>query len=259
MKKYKLIKQYLGCPYELNQEIDTDFIWVNSEKIYLKDYPENWEEVVEKDYEILSFSQNNKNSYWKLDSQLKETFCLVDGRHHLLSLNEMLKEESYNIHSVKRLSDGEVFTVGDKLKAGIYQHKINGFIINKKGQLMMEYLFPDKYYNQLSTLQHIKKPLFTTEDGVDVFEGDNVHWVCDEFTYFYTKNVDETHCNLINSSKKGVFKIFPTKEAAEEYILMNKPCLSINDVFKVYPKFKKKSHLLTNHAEKLISLAKSKL
>lgn len=149
----------------------------------------------------------------------------------------------------------EIFTIGDKTNNGT----ISKFVIDSNGMRVFFAEKPKNYHVSLNSISHIKTPLFSTEDGVDVFEGDNVHWVCDEFTYFYTKNVDETHCNLINSSKKGVFKIFPTKEAAEEYILMNKPCLSINDVFKVYPKFKKKSHLLTNHAEKLISLAKSKL
>lgn len=51
MKKYKLIKEYPGSPglgYITSSE--------NLIRLY-REYPEFWEEIVEKDYEILSWRQ----------------------------------------------------------------------------------------------------------------------------------------------------------------------------------------------------------
>jgi len=108
----------------------------------------------------------------------------------------------------------------------------------------------------LSDLSKVKKPLFTTEDGVDIFEGDTYWWVT-KLTYW---------CNFTNNVKISFYHdtekywYFSTKEAAEEYILMNKPCLSLNDVFKVYPKLKRSSNnIWTKHALELKELVKSKL
>ena len=70
-KKYKLIKEYPGSP-ELGI--------IAEERYVMKDQPEYWEEVVEKDYEIL--------------------------------ISRVVPQE---ILSVKRLSDGEVFTIGDEV------------------------------------------------------------------------------------------------------------------------------------------------
>jgi hypothetical protein len=80
----------------------------------------------------------------------------------------------------------------------------------------------------------IATPLFTTEDGVDIYEGD---------TYFGCgKWPDGSPSGCIKDSvatdtrldrKYGwnkTFKCFSTKEAAEEYVLMNKPVLSLNDL-----------------------------
>ena len=91
--KYKLIKKYPG-----SDSVGTIVTGYGKDGWYSKgpggktyDWtlivynPEYWEEVVEKDYEILKT-------------------CPIEGI----------------IYSVKRLSDGEVFTVGDRIK--VYQH-----------------------------------------------------------------------------------------------------------------------------------------
>ena len=67
--------------------------------------------------------------------------------------------------------------------------------------------------------------MFCTEDGVDVFKGDK----------FYICKLHDWKLIPCSASKNATFSIdkskkFSTKEAAEEYILMNKPCLSINDI-----------------------------
>jgi hypothetical protein len=72
----------------------------------------------------------------------------------------------------------------------------------------------------------IEKPLFTTEDGVDVFEKQEVFELINN-----TKIFRITFLKCTSMTGKNSRKYFSTKEKAENYILMNKPCLSLNDVF----------------------------
>lgn len=74
----------------------------------------------------------------------------------------------------------------------------------------------------------VPKFIMKSEDGVDMYEGDNVHWSINdahdagsqEWRYLYGTNINEGHINL---SGKG-FKVFSTKEAAKAWIKeQNKP------------------------------------
>ena len=70
-------------------------LWISREEV--ENNPEFWEEVV--DYEIL---------------ELKSPFGPIPVRtHKMLNNFSKYRERGYEIKSIKRLSDGEVFTVGD--------------------------------------------------------------------------------------------------------------------------------------------------
>lgn len=185
----------------------------------------DWEEIVEKDYEILSFRHKGSNYIWKKDSQLKGLFCLVDGKIPFTSLEEINKyPKVYEIHSIKRLSDGEVFTIGDKIQSKyfipyneirtIQRFKIISNTINVE---------QDEGITNLNDIKKVKKPLFTTEDGEEIFEEDRFYFVSKDFKCFETMA-------SIRTIQNPDLLFFSSKEAAEEYILMNKPCLSINDI-----------------------------
>jgi len=77
-----------------------------------------------------------------------------------------------------------------------------------------------------------KKPvLFTTEDGVDIEQGNpNDIWrvFITPSSYEAWKPIQMGIPQYINSKDE---KYFYYKKSAEEYILMNKPCLSIADVY----------------------------
>lgn len=164
------------------------------------------EEVVEKDYEILLY----QNIHTRVKCKPKESY------------NPTL----FKIHSIKRLSDGEIFTVGRKVQQP--NCKSNTFTItefkldcNNKKMLAIG----NNGGICINKIEHYKQPLFTTEDGVDIFEGDS-----------YCKVNNQSDYSLVtgfiaygaHNNYRGLK--FSTKEAAEEYILMNKPCLSINDI-----------------------------
>jgi hypothetical protein len=123
MKHYKLIKKYPGSP-ELGTIVNEN----SSHNLYKLciDEPEFWQEIVQKDYEILLYYNQNQ------------------------------------IKSIKRLSDGEIFTVGDRYKTTDYKEiKTIGSMDISLGKLMIR---PLEYgYSELSEIQHVKQPLFTTE------------------------------------------------------------------------------------------------
>lgn len=106
-------------------------------------------------------------------------------------------------------------------------------------------------------LNHFKeskkpKPLFITDDDIPAYE-DEVVWVVNtSFAKFHRivgKDVWRT-----KDPTMEVFKFYSTKEKAEEYILMNKPILSLIEVGGIL------SGNITPHiAEELKKLVKSKL
>ena len=80
----------------------------------------------------------------------------------------------------------------------------------------------------LKNLIKIKTSLFTTEDGIEIFKGD-------EYCYFrfhsWTYDMviaNEDFYSQDKLSTNGLY--FSTKEKADKYILINKPCLSVEDV-----------------------------
>ena len=68
--------------------------------------------------------------------------------------------------------------------------------------------------------------LFITEDNVELFGGESVYGVTDNFQLCYTSIATKENV-------QGV-RAFAKKENAEEYILMNKPLLSLNDLLSVW-------------------------
>ena len=75
-----------------------------------------------------------------------------------------------------------------------------------------------------------KEPILTTEDNKDIFEGDDYYYIDKEkLNIIYVESADKN----FDSKKEGLLD-FKYKENAEEYILMNKPLLSLNDLLSVW-------------------------
>ena len=186
---------------------------------------------IKKDYEILSLSFTNNFCYLQKNGEYA-----YRNTPNITSTLKVCLSVGWKIHSVKRIFDGEIFTIGDKTNFGL----ISKIVINNNS---LSFYFEQKScgYN-LQTL--IKwKPLFTTEDGVDIFEDDKV--------YFVNKIGDVFHTNHLKIKKyQSHLLYFSTKEKAEEYILLNKPCLSYGDV---------QEYLKVKDCNKVLDLAQSKI
>ena len=223
--KYKLINYY---PPYTKKDIGK-IVWFGLNNLLgPENYPEFWEKVVEKDYEILS--------YITINSEII--------KYQDLDINDDCNCDKYlKIHSIKRLSDGEIFTIGDKIN-------FNNMGIGKLLEIDFERAPIDKgkgilcFVNDNKTLGDwwninqlsISRSLFTTEDGVDIFKSDTFYYV--KFTQYDNtmgKPFEVVKGNHPTFEYEPQYeKYFSTKEKAEEYILLNKPCLSINDVAKVF-------------------------
>lgn len=233
--KYKLIKTYPGSPklgtvvvYQnnLNQYIRKDIFSINNyKKDLVEDNPEFWEEVIDKNYEVISYMSKGNILYPK--GAVVDAIMLVN----LYCVDSSL----FYVNSVRRLSDGEVFTLGDRVKYKDNGHvgscNIGKFYLNDQGDCVVH---GEKGYKEFSENINliekvIEKPLFKTEDGFDIFKGDK----------YYVPHINGENRELsgkcleliaVNSKYCNVFSRFSTKEKAEDYITMNKPCLSLKDI-----------------------------
>lgn len=139
--------------------------------------------------------------------------------------NYWMNDKDASIHSVKRLSDGEVFKVGDVVGA---KHKANVTIklFNIVKEKMMVECGDDYCDLYWLTKMVSGEPLFITFDGKELFNAnDRCWWLRVEDWEIGIQPY--VHKELSNDKH---FKYFSTEEAAKTYCFMNKPCLSLVEV-----------------------------
>ncbi len=135
-----------------------------------------------------------------------------------------------NLSYVEKL-DIEQYCKQDGIKIGVrpleeIRNEMRTSILDQMKELKDKHDKLEKQKTQpVSTIKEDSSSvLFVTEDGVNVFENDK---------YWYVINHTPVEVlafpNCTYGDKDNV-KYFSTKDAAEEYVLMNKPQLSIQDV-----------------------------
>lgn len=165
-----------------------------------------------KDYEVISYIK---------DGSIQKTGIIRYS---------VFENALWDIHSVKLLRTSEIFTLGDicKKKDMVDGYPIKYFTVpntDSKG-LWVRCENENKlgFGDWLSNIEKVKakEKLFTTEDGVDIFKGDIYWFVTNMFDVLYEDSATE-YISIGNIR-------FSTREKAREYVLMNKPCLSVNDI-----------------------------
>lgn len=142
-----------------------------------------------------------------------------------------IKLGGLQIHSVRRLSDDWTVSLKDKVKT------VSGKIgtiqaINADGHI----LFSDiTGLEHITTIQKLPQPILTTSDGVEIYNWKDFQPAI-VFPDFSIK-INATGDYWV-SAKAGYpnSKIFSTRQVAEEYILNNRPLLSLNDVKEAWNK-----------------------
>lgn len=79
-----------------------------------------------------------------------------------------------------------------------------------------------------------RHPLLITHDGVELFEGDSVWGFYTGFGYIF-EQID------LKRAKEEQWLKFSSREKAEDYIILNKPVLSINDLKNIRSDFPESS------------------
>jgi len=209
-------------------------------------------------FEILSYYAKNISGkgddyvdptyIWKEKSPGKwARFCDGSFVTTPFTQTELNNHKGYGIHSVKRLSDGEVFTIGDKCNIEIvngYRNPIIKIELTKNGTSghLEQYRNKETIKITLETnsgkswgpfefdcIQKSKIPLLTTEDGVEIFKGGEFWEVFSNYSNIAKVNSDCIETFLFNSSTR---KAFSTKEKAQEFVENNKKKYSLNDIEK---------------------------
>lgn len=155
----------------------------------------------------------------------------------------------------------EIFTIGDKTNNGT----ISKFELDSNGIRVFFEEKPKNHHVSLNSLSKVQQKLFRTEDGVDIFEGDTYWYVqTDENNgksfpaakahfIWEVRSTSLKNNDILDLTNTNI-KRFSTKSLAEEYNLMNKPCLSINDIQNTLAN----SNYSTNLKNRLKELVKSK-
>lgn len=153
-----------------------------------QEYPEGMREA--KEWEIVEFHNYTRMSDGR--------FALSDEpKYHRFTAEYLLLSDAH-IHSVRRLSDGEVFTVVDNTVDG----PIEAFDL-RGSRMYVQYR--SAIWGKLSDAA--KAPSFTTADGVEVLEGYNIWYMNPEDGPVPTWCKAEKGLNWDNH--------YSTKEAAE--------------------------------------------
>lgn len=188
-----------------------------------------------KDWEIISYY--HEGWIYKKNS-MGEFIAPFNAPVHLLILHP---DNMKIIHSVRRISDGEVFELHkvyyDEMDRNI--KPIKKFFV--KDSVMYAQFDEGRGSNDgclgVNSLKkqpkEQPKPLFTTDGGVIYYEGEKK-----EIWGVYTNDGynsvgawhPESHPGYYPRLKSYYTNFFSTREAAEEWVLMNKPCLSVNDI-----------------------------
>lgn len=215
MKEYKLVKWYPSLPKDWKERMIvgtgdrhcsyspcagnyTDKLIESSE---VEKNPEYWEEV--KDYEILSFISDN--------GTIQTCFNIKYDYPYLLT--------HWKIHSAKRLSDCRVYTLGDKFRGDKIINKIERYD-NTLRVMVDEYNW--------TKINSIRDVLFTTEDGVEIYEKTKVWYLKKDFSTDIMTWESFNNQTIINDKN---YIYFSSKEKAQEYVDLYKPKYSHNDIY----------------------------
>jgi len=234
MKKYKLIKTYPGSPKlgSIAYNDNTKFFQVDiarecklnipkyTRTLFGQDVENNseyWEEIIEKDYEILSFENKDENSG-----------CWSPLFHPLY----------HTIISIRRISDNKIFTIGDKVRISKLQNN-GSFIIDEfyfdcnNDKLLCNGKYTGNGHVSITKIEKSKQPLFQTIDGIDIFDGDDIWYLPNNNNKF--KCINNVKATKLSAHISHLY--FFSKEAAEDYTLKNKPCLNFNDIINYFNKW----------------------
>ena len=251
MEKYKLIKAYPG-----SLEVGTEVVWGSHglsgdcyqakvkagifrfSKDTIEKNPEFWQKVPKPEFQILNFTYGSVPGLISYEVTSNESIFQPRGLC-VQRTAEQLLEEGHKIHSVKRLSDGLVITVGDTVvtKNVLTTEVVTGFRFNDGKTAFKQGLWVTIKNGgmHLERIKEVRKPILVTEDGVPVYSyNSRQHWVIDG-SYEYALGLCRENVKLLQNNPES-FKVFSSELAAREYVRKNTPLFITEDGVKIFEK-----------------------
>lgn len=172
-----------------------------------------------KDWEILEFRNAEGAKMRRIPGCSGFQFRIEgDERELVYPLNEMIGDKDWPIHSVRRLSDNKTWTIKDKCRVDGKTLSIDGFCLVEDGMFVDVGLITTP---PLSALDLIRKPLFTTSDGVGIEEGAEVWELANGHISKLTFYKNETYSGELYSSEEAAKKacklLFLSADGVEVY------------------------------------------
>ena len=186
----------------------------------------DWELVKEEKYIVVRYKDSAGNEYYRKGNGKFTINLQYEYEEDKLINRDLL------IQTIRRVSDNVNFSVGDKVVWDWKDSALPYFTINKFFYNENELSFGTKQGSDFKLskmlLSHYKPlPKYRSDDGYNIYEDDEFHIVHkDKFSVIEGCKYPVSDSNL--------WLIFKRKDKLDEYIWLNKPCLSINDVGKVY-------------------------
>lgn len=175
---------------------------------------------VQRDWEIESFFHTTYNTIYKREGNM--------FRSHHTGYEEgfIVNHPNFTIHSVKRLSDNSVWIVGDFCKHG----NIKSF------QIVGDYMYASFESGDvgcqidIKDLQKQRPILFTTSKGEPIYDNDR-YWYVGKTTFSIGSQIAVAK---LHDGYRLHYEYFSTKAEAEQYVIENRPCLSLNQALCAY-------------------------
>lgn len=152
------------------------------------------------------------------------------------------------IYSLKRKFDNEIFTVLDDVECYGKKWKIGRIFIDyadRKGDERTNDLIVNDF-GYFKDLKKVKTPILTTTDLVDIYDEEQIVYLLNNYSW---KTSERKAKNSLSTN----MPIYSSKAARDEYILMNKPMFSLQEINNDYIGDKPFDNLI-----KFQKLAKSK-
>jgi hypothetical protein len=224
MKKYKHIKTgHIAIETHSGKNYKVFYPQSYTIPKWMIDESKEWIEFIERNFEVQTIKHKDSNY---LLTRHGDNFFLPKM---LLGTDEKtLISDGHIIHSVKRLSDGVVFTLGDTVKYNGISSSIseafvidnffirndNRILLRKKNNTICEYI------DMVDMIEKIEY-LFITTDGVEIYKDD----------VYYTINYKNEIISLKGTNNRvNNLKTFSTNALAQTYRIFNSKNLSITDV-----------------------------
>jgi hypothetical protein len=255
--KFRLIKEYpnspkLGTVHTYIEAGACGGDWLGT--YHYKKFNEFWEEVKEvkpKIYEITGLTDGN-TIFNIIEGGKKNMLWCKEGTW----LNPNTTSKAYSIYSIKRLSDNEVFSIGDKVKCSMYSTTqiIKELKVVESRNTIYVSVESMEWGLDVDGIIKVKDPLFTTSDDIDIYERDKYYYIVSNSIHPQNWKPLLHVTDWDNPAQPPLgFIQFSSKELAEGYVLMNKPCLSVKELIDLDQKHP------ALFMYKLKELAKSKL